>query len=1138
MSMDGKRSIDELRTRAEELVKMIPEPAQQQAALSLSELAQELAIHQQELQLQNEELTELHAALQQIKDQYQGLYQNAPAGYVVLDSVGVIRRANATFGRMVGQAGQDPCGRPFTDFLLAEDVSTFLGRFRTFFRNPAEKHIVVRLCGEGHRPFYARIESSVGFSLGKQADSTETSNPGLMVIVTDVGELKEAQARTEHLNNVLRSVKRVNRLVVSHQNSVQLINEVCESLTGNLGYFGVLIALVQNGESRLTAWANSGNHPAGPMPDAPTHLPAYLDRALVEEGFIISQGMMPASGLATGRAASPGLACMSHRLAYQGHIFGCISVTIPAAYATDQEGQELFRDLAADISAALFRIQTSQELHFATKELRATQSIFSVAMDHLQAGVAIADAPSGQLRYINRAGGFILTGQQDLPADTAELNRLASTWEFLDLDGGRLTRRSLPLLTSLGTGRVASREFFVRRPDGESRLIQSDAAPIKDASGNVVSAVVVFQDMTERRQGAERIELLGKMLDDAPASITIHDGEGNFLFANRQTLRLHGSQNESDFLHLGLRNVDVPDSSKLMKRRMEEIALHGEARFTVEHYKADGSKIPLDVLATAIRWNGRPAILSIATDLTAHKRAEAEVRRKENLLERVFNLLPIGLWFADRDGTLLRGNPAGVQIWGAEPHVSPKDYGIFKAWRLPSREPIRDGEWALARTIREKVAIQDELLEIEAFDGKRKTILNYTAPVLDDEGEVEAAVVVNLDISDRLSLEGQLAQAQKLESIGRLAGGVAHDFNNLLLGIMNCVELCRDQIGADHPIRIWLDEIMTDAQRSASLTRQLLGFARKQTIAPKVIDLNHTIGETLLMLRRLIGEDIDLRWTPAPHPQMVKMDRTQLDQILANICVNARDGIRGVGEVAISITTEDVGEAICKENLDASPGPYVRITVRDTGCGIPDEVLEHIFEPFFTTKPLGEGTGLGLSTVYGIVRQNGGFVTVQSQVSVGTTFNTFLPVCDERPEDSQEVSSPLSQPKGHGTLLLVEDEPGLRKTTRIFLQRAGYTVLEAESPLQALAMLEQNPCHVDMLITDVIMPGMNGVELRRTLSRTHPDLKCLLISGYSADLIANDGIDFNDSHFLGKPFSRDELISCVSEILRDKETDQ
>ncbi len=380
-------------------------------------------------------------------------------------------------------------------------------------------------------------------------------------------------------------------------------------------------------------------------------------------------------------------------------------------------------------------------------------------------------------------------------------------------------------------------------------------------------------------------------------------------------------------------------------------------------------------------------------------------------------------------------------------------------------------------------------------------------------------------------LQIELAQARKLESVGRLAGGVAHDFNNLIMGIMGYTELSRDALEPNHPIRPWLDEITSGAQRSANLTRQLLAFARQQIIAPEVLDINSTIAGMLKLLKRLLREDINLVWNPGPESLRVKMDPSQLDQILVNLAVNARDAMPGVGQFTLETRETNLEPTLIAEAEDSPIGPFLQLTVSDTGRGMDAETLEHIFEPFFTTKRLGEGTGLGLATVYGIVKQNKGFIAVSSRPLEGTTFRLYLPL-HTADEGATPSLTPLQEsPRGQETILLVEDEDAVRLTVELFLKTLGYSVLVAATPQEALRFKTEYPGRIHLLITDVIMPIMSGRDLAQQLIEQHPEIKCLYMSGYPSDIIARQGVLDPNVAFIAKPFSREILAFKIRETL-------
>ncbi len=384
--------------------------------------------------------------------------------------------------------------------------------------------------------------------------------------------------------------------------------------------------------------------------------------------------------------------------------------------------------------------------------------------------------------------------------------------------------------------------------------------------------------------------------------------------------------------------------------------------------------------------------------------------------------------------------------------------------------------------------------------------------------------------AERAKLQDQLTQAQKMESVGRLAGGVAHDFNNMLQVILGNVALALEDVPCDNPAYGSLEEIEKSGRRSADLTRQLLAFARKQTIAPQVLDLNSTVSGMLKMLQRLIGEDIELAWVSAAKLWPVRMDPSQIDQILANLCVNARDAIEGVGKVTIETSNITLDGTYAASHPEVVPGDYVLLTVSDTGKGMDAETRSHLFEPFFTTKEQGKGTGLGLATVFGIVKQNHGLISVYSESAHGTTFKIYLPR-----SEVGVLEAPFATLKrnvgGSETVLLVEDEVQILKLGHRILEQHGYTVLAASTPQAALALVEQASASIHLLITDVVMPGMNGKELIERLRKGRPGLPCIFMSGYTADVIAHHGVLEEGVAFLQKPFTIEGLTKKVREVL-------
>jgi two-component system, cell cycle sensor histidine kinase and response regulator CckA len=419
-------------------------------------------------------------------------------------------------------------------------------------------------------------------------------------------------------------------------------------------------------------------------------------------------------------------------------------------------------------------------------------------------------------------------------------------------------------------------------------------------------------------------------------------------------------------------------------------------------------------------------------------------------------------------------------------------------------------------------------------DGSWRFLESTARTILDEEGNPGKLVIVNRDITDRKGLEEQFRQSQKMEAVGRLSGGIAHDFNNILGVIIGYGEILQERMEASHPLASCVEEILGAGRRAASLTRQLLAFSRQQVLKPKVLDLNGIIADTEKMLRRLIGEDVELRMVLDSSLTTVKADQGQIEQVILNLCVNARDAMPSGGKVTIKIENTVIDEVAARQyRYPFKPGPYVLLSVTDTGVGMDTATQAHIFEPFFTTKEKGKGTGLGLATVYGIVKQSDGYIEVHSGVNLGTTFKIYLPRVDEPVDAEKDSPSAASSLHGAETVLLVEDEDSLRTLTHHVLTVLGYTVLEASNGEAACLVSAQHPGTIDLVLTDVIMPGMNGPALAQQLGISRAQMKVLYMSGHTGQAVGH-GVLPAGSNFLAKPFTRNNLAQKVREALGSK----
>jgi len=526
--------------------------------------------------------------------------------------------------------------------------------------------------------------------------------------------------------------------------------------------------------------------------------------------------------------------------------------------------------------------------------------------------------------------------------------------------------------------------------------------------------------------------------------------------------------------------------------------------------------------------------IALHNELFERERAEEALRKNEVKHQAMVANIGDVIAIIDQDGINKYKSP-NIEKWFG---WRPEDVVGISTWEKIHPEDLGRCQQFFNSLLGEPEATRTAEFQYRCKDGSYKWIeLSAVNLILDP---VIKGVLLNYhDITERKSseekstkLRAQLQQAQKMESVGQLAGGVAHDFNNMLGVILGHAELAQQQTNPIQPIFAHLLEIRKAAQRSSDITRQLLAFARKQTVAPKVLDLNETIENMLKMLRRLIGEDIDLVWLPGSSLWQIKMDPSQIDQILANLCVNARDAIAGVGKITVETGNSAFDEQYCSVHAGFVPGEYVRIVVSDNGRGMDKETLVHIFEPFFTTKGIGKGTGLGLATVYGAVKQNNGFLNAYSELGHGSTFTIYLPRHTGTTEHVQrDEEEPVAG--GHETILLVEDEPTILEITQMMLQSLGYTIMTANTPEEAINLVGGVIGEVHLLLTDVMMPAMNGWDLAQRLLISQPEMKCLFMSGYTANIITYQGVLNEKIHFLQKPFSQRDLAVKVREALEN-----
>jgi two-component system, cell cycle sensor histidine kinase and response regulator CckA len=708
--------------------------------------------------------------------------------------------------------------------------------------------------------------------------------------------------------------------------------------------------------------------------------------------------------------------------------------------------------------------------------------------------------------------------------------------------GERNLRSSLKrVLERRAPDAMPEQRYDIRKPEAEGggfeeRYWSPVNSPVLGPDNEVSYIIHSVQDVTEmvrlRQRGIEQEKVVEdlrgeerfrKAFNANPEPILIATfSDARFVDVNESFLRVTGYRREEVIGRtcLELRFLEGPDDHI---RLVEMLTKRGSVRdLEIQFRSRSGERRTGLGSAEVIEVAGEKCLIAIIKDITGRKEAEAQMRLQAAALESAANAVVI----ADRSGKAIWVNPAFTTITG---------YTASEAFRQNLRI-LNSGKHPKAffhtmwQTILAGQVWQGEIINRHK-DGSLYTEDQTITPVRDDRGEISHFIAIKQDITENKKLTQQLSQAQKMESIGRLAGGVAHDFNNLLSVIIGYSEILLEGPGPDDKTRKHVEEIQKAGHRAASLTRQLLAFSRQQVLEPRILNLNTCVAEIEKMLRRLIGEDIELRTSLDSTLGPVKADPGQIEQVIMNLAVNARDAMPQGGTLVIETSNADLGDEYSLQHPPLAAGRYVLLAVTDSGVGMSPETKARIFEPFFTTKELGKGTGLGLSTVYGVVKQSGGFIWVYSEPGQGSAFKIYLPRTDGAERQTRQAESAPGLLRGTETVLLVEDEQAVRTLTRNLLEQGGYKVLEADNGARAIEIAGQHHGPIHLLLTDVVMPGMNGPALADKVLPIHPEAKALYVSGYSGSYGTHTGLVPVGANLLHKPFSRATLLQKLRDVL-------
>ncbi len=708
-------------------------------------------------------------------------------------------------------------------------------------------------------------------------------------------------------------------------------------------------------------------------------------------------------------------------------------------------------------------------------------------------------------------------------------------WEMGWVDQAEAYRADDRMVIDTGKPRLNYEEPQTT-PDGRIIWLRTSKVPLFDSKGIIKGVLGTYEEITEQKQIQESLkkseEKSRDLFDGAPIGYHEIDSNGCIVDVNRTELEMLGYHREEMIGQPVWHFVYESESSR--KRVGEKLSgVIPPTKGTVRNYlRKDGTEFTTLMEERLIKDDqGRiTGIRTVIQDITERTRAEDALRISEERFRTTLYSIGDGVITTDVRGRVLQMNPVAESLTGwSEAQANGKFIDeVFIIVNEESGTPVENPVFRVLR-LGSIVGLANHTLLI-ARDGVRRPIADSGAPIRNERGDTIGVVLVFNDQSEHRLLQAQLMQAQKLEAIGRLAGGIAHDFNNVIAVILGYAKLIEHSMSPLDPIARKVRAIASAAERSADLTKQLLAFARKQVIAPVVLNLNDSLSGLQQMLTRLVGEDIAVTLHLKNDLWNTKIDPAQVDQILANLATNARDAIADVGTISIESSNTVIDDDYCKAHMDVQAGDYVMIAFSDSGSGMDRTTMAQIFEPFFTTKPKGQGTGLGLATVFGIVKQNNGFINVYSEPGKGTTFRIYLPrfFGEIDVPSAKEEDIPL---KGNETILVVEDEEQLLDLAKSSLELFGYTVFTAKSPGDAILLCERSDKTIDLLITDVVMPEMNGRELRERLDGVKPGMKVIYMSGYTADVVAHRGILEEGVHFLQKPFTPRSLARKARNVL-------
>ena len=948
---------------------------------------------------------------------------------------------------------------------------------------------------------------------------------------------KGVEGSLRNTNRALRLISNCNQILIHAMDENELLKDICRLVVEEGGYIMAWVGYVEADEAKsVRPMAHAGQETGyletiritwadAPRGRGPVGTAIRTGRAGVFHNLDENHEFVPWREEAQRRGYKSAIGLP---LIAGNKTLGALGIYSASADAFDKAEADLLSELAADLAFGIVALRSQAEHRRIEQALRGSEERLRLAQAAAKIGIFDVDLVRDYATWTEEEEtifGFA-PGTFDHASGTF--------WQLIHPEDREQIRRVAD--KAIADQSEFNAEYrFHRRGDNALRWVLVRGKAVYDIKGRPIRLLGVNIDITEHKNAELALRmseaLYHSLVDQMPAGVFRKDAEGRYVFANSHFFRITNNKPENLLGKLPSEAV-LAGATLLQEDAIRHHALIMQTGKTIEveetHRSADGKTWHIRVVKSAVfdldgKIVGSQGILF---DVTQHKQAEEAHMRLATAVEQAAEDIVI----TDATGKILYVNPAFEKISG---YMRPEVLG---------RNP------RLLKSGKHDAAFYQQMWEVLASGGvwsghlinKKKNGVLFEeeatiSPIRDSAGKITNYVGVRRDVTHEVALEAQLRQAQKMEAIGQLAGGIAHDFNNLLTAIhVNAAMLLEAQLKPGETLEC-SQQILKAAERAATLTRQLLMFSRKQIMQPGKLDLNEVVAQTAKMLQRILGEDISLASEYASQLPLIRADVGMIEQILLNLAVNSRDAMPDGGKLMIATGAEMLDEEQVARSNGATPGQYVRLTITDTGCGIPSEHLPRIFEPFFTTKEVGKGTGLGLATVYGIVQQHRGWIAVTSEVNQGTTFRIYFPAVAGEKTGKRPGTEILKLPRGTEGILVVEDEDLVRPIVANMLQRFGYTVWQAESGADALKVWQKHKDRIQLLLTDIVMPdGMTGYELARQLQADKPRLKVIYTSGYSADMGGRHSTLAEGANLLQKPYAPQKLAEILRKSLDQK----